>query len=246
MRNDRNRTSSLWIKISVAAVALAMLASAALSTQQPSGMAVNEAEAIATLRSIAAAQAQLEAAVAIDTDCDGVGEYGFFAELAGIQPMRVGIFAGRGCVPAAGWNNFLTPPLLRSPFGMVMDSCVTHQGYVFEMWLAQPIVGVKVAGVREDMTGGKLAAPFPDPITGARLWCCYAWPLSYNHTGRGAYVINQEGRVLRCANRSLSPFTGQTMTPGFDEAFVLAGAINSPLRIGIPGGNTHSIWWPVR
>lgn len=229
--------------ISAAAIVLAMFASAATPTLSPSGIDANEAEAIATLRSIAAAQLAFKAAVDLDTNCDGMGEYGYFGELAGAVPMRV-CTAGHPDSGVYGVDE-LDPPLLRSRLGNVFGGCVEYHGYLFQLRLPGPKVGGAVNGIDEDWTGGKLAGPYPDPGNGGRMWCCYAWPIVYDQTGRGAFVINQRGRVFRYANRNPSPFSGLSNTPSFDEAFLVPYDMSSPLRIGIAGGAAGSVWWPV-
>lgn len=241
------------VGLTVTAIALAILASAALPTPVPDRIATNEAAAIDALRTIAAAQVEFKAAVDIDTNCDGVGEYGYFAELAGSQPMRVA-YPSSPCVAQAGSMGIdnLNPPLLRSVFGRVEHTCISHRGYLFQMWLPDRTAGVHTGAFREDWTGGKQAAPFPDPINGARMWCCYAWPISYNRTGQRAFFINQRGVVLGYSNRSTSPLSGYDPPrpwnyygPYFDEAYSVSGDMGSPVRIGIPNAN-GSVWWPVQ
>lgn len=230
------------VMLAMLTVSLALFSSPALSKQLPSAIAGNELETILALRQIAAAQSAFQQAVEIDSDCDRIGEFGFFAELAGTQPMRVGI-PGMG-VPAPGvWGvDELSPPLLRSYFGVVRASSTRHSGYDFQMWLPGPQIGGKVGAIEEDCFGGKLAGPFPASNTGAKHWCCYAWPETYGLTGRAAYFINEHGQVFRCSNRSVTPFTGGTNTPRFDEAFQVAGDMSSPIRVGIPGGAAGSRW----
>lgn len=200
----------------------------------------NQMAAIATLRTIAAAQAELQAIVAVDTDCDGVGEYGYFEELAGTYVLRV-CCAGIPCSGSWGIDE-LDPPLLRPAFGLISNRRIFHRGYVFQMWLPHATAGGTVAGIPEDVVGGKAAAPYPDPDNGARLWCCYAWPVDYGLTGRRAYFINQRGVVLECQNRSVVPYDGDVKAPLFDEAFSNSHDMGSPLRVGIAGGNDDTIW----
>jgi hypothetical protein len=222
----------------IAGAVLTVLASAAAPPQPPNRIAANEASAIGALRRIAAAQERFKAAVDIDTNCDGVGEYGFLAELGGTKPMRV----ENGCTPAAG-THLLSPPVLRSALGTIELGCVEYHGYLFQMWLPDSIR----AGIREDGTGGCAAAPFPDSATGAHLWCCYAWPIEYNHTGKRAFFINQRGAVLEYSNQGPLQFSGRTPyfdLPWFDEAYSVQNDMGSPVRIGIPNAN-GSIWRPV-
>jgi len=227
----------------VAVALVGILASAAAPTPVPNRIAANEAAAIDALRRIAAAQELFKAAADVETDCDGVGEYGWFAELGGTVPMRVSI----GCVPAAGSSaDILSPPLLRRALGTVTEGCVLYHGYLFQMWLPDAGSGGHVHGLREDNSGGSQAV-FPDPVNGARLWCCYAWPLDYNHTGKRAFFINQRGAVLQYSNRSLTPLSGRSpyaTVPWFDEAYSVPDDMGSPVRIGVPNAN-GTVWWPV-
>jgi hypothetical protein len=240
-----------WVGLVVGAGALALLASATIPTSVPDRIAINEAAAIDALRSIVAAQVEFKAAVDIDTNCDGVGEYGYFAELGGTRPMRFGCnpWEGCACVPQAGNPSYdiLAPGLLRRSLGRIDHRCVSQHGYLFQMWLPEYEVLGHVTAVREDLYGGKLAAPFPDPVMGAQMWCCYAWPISYGETGDRAFFVNQRGEVLEYSNRCASPLSGRSdgaVRPWFDEAYSVPGDMGSPPRIGIPNAN-GSVWWPV-
>src|SRR5258705_5464055 len=221
IRNQR--WSSLGpVAFTIAGAALAILEAAAVPTPVPNQIAANEAAAIEALRTIAAAQAEFKAAVDTDTNCDGVGEYGYLADLAGARAMRVG--CGLPCVPCAGNPSYdtLNPPLLRRAFGVMTRGCIRHQGYMFQMWLPGTTVQGHTSALREDMYGGKQAAPFPDPVNGAHMWCCYAWPINYGETGDRAFFINQRGDVLEYSNRCASPLSGWTLyadRPWFDEAY---------------------------
>jgi hypothetical protein len=237
-KDSRFRT----VEFTIGAAALAIFASAGAPTPSWERIAANQRAAISTLRSIAAAQAEFRSAVEIDTNCDGVGEYGYFAELAGTRPMRV----SHSCVPGAGSSSdILSPPLLRDAFGSVSGSRVSHRGYYFQMWLPFQTTAGIVSGIQEDLSGGKSAAPFPGSVNGAEMWCCYAWPIDYARTGCRAYFINQRGVVLECQNRSAVPFDGTTNVPVFYEVYAVAGDMSSPLRTWIAGGALNTIWTPV-
>ncbi len=214
-------------------------------------IATDEAAAIDALKAIVSAQEQFKAGAHIDTNCDGEGEYGYFAEIAGSLAMRIA--EGDPCQPAAGRvpDDVLLRPLLRHPFGILRWSCVSYRGYLFEMWLPGPTSVGRVGGTLEDSYGGKQAPPYPDPVNGAHMWCCYAWPISYDLTGRRAFFVNERGEVLEYANRRSSPYSGRPAAPPFDngprfdEAYSIPGDMGSPLRIGLPNAN-GTIWYPVR
>jgi hypothetical protein len=245
MNNQRKRISAKHALLMTAAVALAMFTSPAMSAQGPSPLALSESAAISTMRRVGEAQAKFKLARDIDSNCDAVGEYGYFAELAGTCPMRVASGNSHGqCVPMAGSpSDHLVLPLLSRAMGRVRGSCVVKDGYIFQMYLAAPPVGGVVWATREDPFGGKAAPPFPDPITGAQLWCCYAWPLVYGQTGRRAFFMNQRGQVLVSPNQQFAPFGGFANAPYFDDAFRDPHDMSSPLRIGTSGGNSNSMWF---
>lgn len=95
-------------------LALALFVWAAIPNFGPGGgrLNPNESTAIATLENIASAQEQFRRRGSIDRDGDGLGEYGWFAELAGGAE-----------------------PVLSHAFAAPVDGCVTRSGYRFRMWL---------------------------------------------------------------------------------------------------------------
>ena len=238
-----NQSGFTLIELMIVVAIIAIIAAIAIPRLMSARLSANESAAISTLRSVSSAQAQLQSSAAIDTDADGAGEYGYFAELSGTQPLRVSN-AGVPAAGVAGVDN-LNPAILSSAFGNVTLVRVQRQGYMFQMYLPAATAGGLVGSVAEDATGGKLAAPFPNPNNGELLWCCYAWPANHNKTGNRAFFCNQEGDLLQCLNRSATPFDGAVLAPGFSEAFSVANDMGSALRIGTAGGANNTIWVPV-
>jgi prepilin-type N-terminal cleavage/methylation domain-containing protein len=243
-----NQSGFTLIELMIVVAIIAIIAAIAIPRLMSARLSANEAAAISTLRSITSAQAQLQSSAAIDTDADGAGEYGYFGELSGQDPLRISN-AGVPAAGAAGVDN-LNPAILSSAFGNVApfpagQGAVQRQGYIFKMWLPNATAGGLVPGIAEDATGGKAAAPFPNSNNGELLWACYAWPADYNKTGNRAFFTNQEGDLLQCLNRSATPYDGLVLTPGYDEAYTVLTDMGSALRIGTAGGNNNTIWVPV-
>jgi len=237
------------IELMIVVAIIAIIAAIAIPRLMSARLAANESAAISTLRSISSAQAQIQSSGAIDCDSDGAGEYAYFAELAGQQPLRVN--TGTPAAPVAGAGNpatdRLNPAILSSAFGTVTafgaSRCVSRQGYLFEMFL--PANGAApVNGIPEDVGGGKLAGPFPGANNGELMWACYAWPGNVHKTGNRAFFVNQEGDLLQCLNRTATPFDGAITTPVASEAFTTVNDISSALRIGT-ASPTGNIWVPM-
>ena len=226
-------------------------------------IASNERAVVKALRTIAAAQAQLAASGAIDTDGDGVGEYGFFGELAGTAPLRIQ-HPVDGAPALDPTGQVLSPPLLPRAFGNVVwdargENVVRRHGYVFKMFLPDAPIAHHVADIPEtgnSGVGGATAGNFPDPDTGEELWCCYAWPLRDQLTGQRVFFINQEGQVLQTENDGpglvYNGFNSHLSMPAFDAAYsdVPAspnGFTGMAALLGIPPlqSNDGNDWMPT-
>lgn len=178
-----------------------------------------------TLRNLAAAQAQCQAAGVIDEDGDGAGEYGYFAELAGTSPVR-------------GSTAAINPPVLPVSCGTVKQSVVVRDGYCFQIYLPGA-AGVPVA---EAATGGAPEAKL-DPRRATVLWCCYAWPLEFGKTGRRAFFIDQNGDVLAMENEAQC-YSGFAKRPDALAAFApKAKTIDDPPAHDEPARD-GGIWAP--
>ena len=238
MRSDR-RSGFTLIELMVVVSVILIISSIAIPVFQSAKLSANETAAMGAMRAISSAQAALVVSPAIDTDSDGAGEYGYFAELAGTVPARV---AAAG-VPAAGvvGLNELTPSMLISGLGFVSQSVITRSGYVFQLWLPDATAGGLVSAIPEDANGGKLGAPFPNPNNNEVFWCAYAWPLGAERTGNVALFVNQSGTIMQTRNRGPAAYEGLAGGPAFDAAFSVPGDMSSDPAIGVPA-NDGNLW----
>ncbi len=188
------------IELMIVVAIIAIIASIAIPNLLSARLAANESAAVATLRNIVSAQSQIQSQGAIDTDADGIGEHGWFAEMAGAIALRN---------PAPG-NVILTPPVLSGALGIIAaggnGGIVNKSGYLFEMYLP----GAAGAPVTEVAAGGSPGTEVAN--LAENTWACYAWPVGRQNTGNRAFVVNQTGDVLQTNN------IAQTYTQGTPPA----------------------------
>lgn len=163
----------------------------------------NESAAIATMKNLSSAQAQMQASGIDDPDGNGQGGYSFFSEMAGTMAVR----SKPGAEPVR-----CSPPVLSASFGSPENGRVHRGGYVFEMLLPAADGGW---ATEEDFRNGRKL----DEAKCEVLWLCYAWPESYDWSGRRAFMINQSGDVLVSRNAD-GKFDGERGPRAGAAAFV--------------------------
>lgn len=231
------------IELLIVIAVIAIIAAIAIPKLQSAKLTANEASAVITLRAIAQGQAQVVSSPAIDSDGDGQGEYGYFAELAGQSVVRVNV---GGVVGVGGPESRLVPNALLAALGNVQNGVVVYSGYVFRLWLPGPTTAGLVPGIPEDPGGGKLAAPFPNPDNCESQWCAYGWPLSRSGTGTPCFFINSQGQILRYDNRGAIRYSGLAGGPNFDAALTVAGHMSSPMALGGAASVDGNLWVVLR
>jgi type IV pilus assembly protein PilA len=191
------------IELMIVVAIIAIIASIAIPNLLSARLNANESAAIATLKNISSAQAQIQASGVIDVNNNGAGEYGFFGELSGAVITR-------------GGTAKVSPPVLSNAFGNIANSQVVRSGYIFQMFLPD----ATNAGIAENATGGDPTNAAGVTATQAEvLWCAYAWPSAFGNSGKRAFFINQGGDVLSSKN-VITAYNGTTTMPTFSAAFL--------------------------
>lgn len=168
--------------------------------------AAAELMAVATLRNVVSAQAQLQASGKIDVDEDGTGEYGGFREMSGAVAGRM--------------RTALRPPILPDDLGALnAHGEATQGGYLFRIYLPDrqgSPVGEPGSGFAADRS--------VHPEAAEALWCAYAWPAESADTPAPTYFVNQAGTVLSTRDaRYAGPGRGPVPLAAFAHTDTLAG-----------------------
>ena len=218
MKNSKGFT---LIELMIVIAIIAIIASIAIPNLLSARLSANETAAIATLRNIVSSQAQVQSQGAIDCDVDGIGEHGWFAELAGSHNLRDATGPVGGPV--------LNPPVLSGSLATVVGGFVNKSGYLYEMCLP----GAGGAALNEAAAGGSPGGENADLCE--TCYIAYAWPMGFANTGNRAFVVNQTGDVLQ-TNNLAAPVAG-----GHYSAAALAPAGDAAMENGVAGTITGGL-----
>jgi prepilin-type N-terminal cleavage/methylation domain-containing protein len=202
------RAGFTLIELMIVIAIIAIIAAIAIPNLLAARLSANESAAIATLRLFVSSQTAVQNSRGIDVDRDGVGEFGWLAEMSGALAVRDAFGPHAGPV--------FTPPILAGSLGEVdPNGMVQKAGYVYRMVL--PAAGG--AGLGEAAGGGSPTGEDPDQTE--LWWTAHAWPAAYANTGRRAFCVSQKGDIVQNKNPGSGThpsYSGLTSVPTFDAA----------------------------
>ena len=242
MRKDESGFTLIELMIVIAIIAI--IAAIAIPNLLAAKVSSNETAALATLRNLATCQAQIQTTGKIDTDNDGIGEFGTFLELTGKNKVRKGFTAGAPSTSTfATLGTLVTPAVLSASLGNVdAVGFVTKSGYAFMMFL--PDAGAPAKFVHETNTGTNDA---PVAVMSAAIavdlsettWCAYAQPVAAGNSGNRRFFVNQSADVMQSANDT-TKFQGTATAINGNSAF-RADGITALVATGT-AGKDGDVW----
>lgn len=173
---DNSEAGFTLIELMIVTAIVGVIAGVAVPNLVSSRAIANERAVVATLRTIATAQAQCTSQQAVDRDHDGCGEALGLGEMAGTTALRGGAVR-------------LVPPGLAQSLGTLdATGFATAKGYLLALYLPD------AAGLGTLATSSNDAQIDADQAEIA--WTCLAWPLTRGRTGTATYFLNQSGEIL--------------------------------------------------
>jgi len=181
---------------------------------------------VEALRMIWFAQERLRLTAQIDEDGDGVGEFGFLAQLGGVAPVTGGL-------------PYIDPGPIPNWVGQIdQDGFAEYSGYYFRMflpgdhgypiaeWLGPPYIYL---GTNSNMA--------------EQHWVCYAWPIKPKKSAHKAFVINEVGQMFKTVNR-VQQNMGKAVIPEGDAAYPMSRDLTAELG-GSGASQDGGAWYPV-
>jgi len=241
---------------------IAVIAAIAIPNILAAKLASNETAAIATLRALVSAQAQVQGTGRIDVDNDSVGEHATFIEMTGEAGVRKTLVPPNGARSAGAtfqsMGTPIAPPALSPSLvdGLQDRGELVKGGYGFTIYL--PDTGrtsrwvhenvrirsrgrgrrartVEIVSLKNDSGGpGQVGVDLSES-----LWCAYARPVRRGSSGNRAFFTHQLGDILQSGNDAAKQEVSETMMAG-SEAYLGAG-ITSAVAVGT-AGNDGEVW----
>jgi prepilin-type N-terminal cleavage/methylation domain-containing protein len=217
----RDQAGFTLIEMMIVIAIVAIIAAIAIPNLLSARLSSNESAAVATLRNIVSAQAQFQTTARADENFNGVGEYGYLAELSGATGVRGGAV--------------LTPAVLSTAFRSAdANGVVTRSGYLYILALPD------AAGNAIPPSSMNLV----DPDLAETTWAAYAWPTNYGSTGNRTFFVNQGGDIVATEDPAYSGPHAAGAPFDASSAFVPPGTATSITgRVATGGTGRDGNFW---
>jgi prepilin-type N-terminal cleavage/methylation domain-containing protein len=230
----KNESGFTLIELMIVIAIIAIIAAIAIPNLLAAKLSSNETAAIATLRNLASCQAQIQTSGKIDTDADGIGEYGTFLEMTGTVGVRKKLNTGTPNTSDFTVKGTQVAPAILSPALANVDATgfVTKSGYAFMIFLPDGGTPAKFSNEKGPAASVAVTAAIGVDLS-ETTWCAYAQPVAFANSGNRRFFVNQSGDVMQSANDT-TKFQGISTAINGNSAFKADG-ITSSVAVGTKG-----------
>jgi prepilin-type N-terminal cleavage/methylation domain-containing protein len=237
------------IELMIVIAIIAIIAAIAIPNLLAAKLSANETAAIATLRNLTSCQAQIQTSGKIDTDNDGIGEFGVFLEMTGTKGVRKG-YDGAGS-SSIGTGGTVVSPAVLSPSLASVDALgfVTKAGYCFMIFLPDNTAAPAAAlFIHETNVGGTYGLAGGAGGVGTNLseqiWCAYGQPVAYGNSGNRRFFVNQAADVMQSSNE-IGKAQGTTAIINGNSAFLPGSGLGITARVSVGTTGIDGDVWKV-
>lgn len=183
-----NTAGFTLVELMIVVAIIAILAGVTVPSLMGARARTNETAVIGLLRIVSSGNTTIRSQVSIDTDGNGVGEFGWLGELAGVVPVRT-------------QTEKIHPTALSQHLGEVnANGMLSRNGYYFMLYLP-------------DSTGNGLAETAAntgsiDGLMATNFFTFVAWPQTYGQSGQRTFFVNQMGEIITTVDPNYSGFSG--------------------------------------
>ncbi len=250
------------MELMIVVAIIALIAAIAIPNLLAAKLASNETAAIATLRSLVSAQAQVQGMGKIDVDSDAVGEHATLIELTGEAGVRKTLVDSKGRRSAGATFQDQGTPIAPPPLSPALADGLTDRGELVKggygyaiylpdsgdtsRWIHEEVRIRKKGKGKKARTVESVRLQNDSGGTGQvgvdlseSIWCAYARPVKRGSSGNRAFFTYQLGDILQSGNEVAKHEVSPTMMTG-EEAYLGAG-ITSPVATGT-AGHDGDVW----